>query len=69
MPEGQGEVGERWVKVKFIMVRREVLDELKASPEWSKKFEEAKTLDERQQVLSDFCRAKGFEVVEVAAAA
>lgn len=51
--------------MKFVMVRREVLEQLRASPEWEAKLDNAKTVDEKQQVIVDFCKAHSWEVVTI----
>jgi len=48
-----------------VMVKTEILSELFRDPEWSRKFEAAKTSREVTQVVSDFSRANGYVVKEL----
>ena len=46
----------------MLAVRASVVAELLDSPEWKHKFEKAKSLQEIQKVLEDFCKAKGYKI-------
>jgi hypothetical protein len=49
----------------MFVVRAEVLDALLADPEWRKRWDCTNTTAERERVVSDFCKAKGIEVVQL----
>ena len=49
----------------MFAVRRVILEELLADPEWSSKLENAKTGDEAIMVIKDFCKRKGYKVKRV----
>ena len=49
----------------MFAVRRVILEELLADPEWSSKLENAKTRDEAIKVIKNFCERKGYKVKRV----
>jgi hypothetical protein len=49
----------------MFAVRRVILEELLADPEWSSKLENAKTGDEAIKVLKNFCKRKRYKVEHV----
>jgi hypothetical protein len=49
----------------MFAVRRVILEELLADPEWSSKLENAKTRDEAIKVIKNFCERKGYKIKHV----
>ena len=49
----------------MFAVRRVILEELLADPEWSSKLENAKMGDEAIKVIKDFCKRKGYKIKHV----
>lgn len=48
---------------KMFLVRRKVLESLRADQEWGQRLEEAKTTEE--VIIIQFCHAKGLKVKNV----
>jgi len=46
-------------------VRTEIMKEMFSNPKWSKKLDKAKTVDEIAEIIADFCRSKGYEIVKI----
>jgi len=55
--------------VTVFVARADVLRTLLADPVWKARFMKARNTAEMQQVIVEFGRAKGFEIVEVGVAA
>ena len=53
----------------MFIVRLEIIAALVANKAWSHRLNNVKSTREAARVIADFCRAKGYAVVEVAAAA
>jgi len=46
----------------FLVFRSSVIKALLADAEWRMRFEQAESWSEIEQVIVDFCRARGFKV-------
>jgi len=49
----------------MFAIRRETLELLFSSPEWSRRLEEAKTMRDVKRVFEDFCRRNGLRMAYV----
>ena len=48
----------------MFAVKREVLEALLRDPEWTAKMEKAEKSEEVEKVVIDFCRVKGYKVIQ-----
>lgn len=49
----------------MFAVKKEVLDDLMSDVEWRTRLEKAKTRGDVVKVLAEFCRARGYVMVDL----
>ena len=50
----------------IFFIRIEILKEILADKEYGKKFEDAKTTEEKRKIAKEFCRKRGYKIKNVA---